>query len=94
MFLQLNFQNPESELRIRLVARNLPFHKYKRLAEWLGCYLDHTQIQTAGLIPQLTSLIAFSNTSDLMKQYHRFLTIEWALSHPEQECLYQLISAN
>jgi hypothetical protein len=33
-----SFSSPESELRIRLAARKLPYLTYRKLADWLGVY--------------------------------------------------------
>lgn len=87
------FTSLASELRIRLSAKQLPFHKYKRLCEWLNCFQyippdDRKIAKELYKLPHLTQnraleLFAFALWLDC---------VESTLTIPEQLCLSQLMN--
>lgn len=88
----INFTDATSELRIRLVAKQLPFHRYKRLCEWLNCFQyinpdDRKIAKELLVLPELsvhraTELFAYSIWLDC---------VESTLTLEEQLCLARLI---
>ena len=83
----------DSELRVRLVSRKLPFHTYKLLAEWLGVY-TYILPQNRIFIEKLRTTSYFSSPSDLFKLCLWIDQIYSTLNEVDQESLCKLISAS
>lgn len=84
------FSSLDSELRIRLAAKQMPFHKYKRLCEWLNCF---QYIPPDNRI--LSSLIQrskYNNASQAFKAWLWLDCVESTLTLSEQQCLARLIN--
>jgi hypothetical protein len=83
-----SFSSPESELRIRLAARKLPYLTYRKLADWLGVY-EYVPPESRKLY---TKLIVIPHYASELYALWRWLDyIEFTLYLDEQECLHQLI---
>lgn len=88
----IEFSSPESEIRIRLISKQMPFHKYKRLCEWLNCFQyinpdDRKIVKELYKLPHLSQnraleLFAFALWLDC---------VESCLTPQEQLCLALLI---
>lgn len=84
---------PESELRIRIVAKQLPFHKTKLLCEWLNCFQYILPDERILIVRPRAWRITDEpkRASDYFKLYLWLDSIETILNAQEQICLLKLI---
>lgn len=88
----MTYSSLESELRIRLAAKQMPFHRYKRLCEWLNCF-QYINPDDRRIDKSLLKLPSFGLYRALeMFQFALWLDeIETTLTIEEQQCLAKLI---
>ena len=75
----------ESELRVRLAARKLPFIQYQQLSEWLGIYKYIIPIDRSD--PLITVELNCTDLDNLMSLYLWLRDIEATLTKEEHVCL-------
>lgn len=88
-----SFDSLDSELRTRLAAKRLPFHKYKCLCEWLNCfqYINPDSRVVSQVLAKNLFPFSLWRASEVFQMWLLLDTIETSLTIQEQLCLLELL---